>query len=96
MLQSLLTISGLIGATLIVVRGTIFRPLQRYWPALLQCSQCFGVWVGAAAGVSGIVPLGHGRWVDALIVGAAVSFLSMIADAALLRMLGDPGSEEKH
>ena len=81
---------ALIGLTLIITRGTIFRPLQRLWPALLQCSQCAGWWIGAAAGASGIVSTGHGRLLDALIVGAAASFSSMFADAILLKLLGDP------
>lgn len=86
----LLHIAALIGTTLIIVRGTIFRPLQRRWPALFQCSQCTGMWVGMAAGASGVVDAGHARAVDALVVGAATSFLSMTADAVLLKLLGDP------
>lgn len=81
---------ALVGATLIVTRSTIFRPLQRLWPALFQCSQCSGAWVGIAAGASGIAQMGHGRVLDAVIVGAATSFLSLLADAILLNLLGDP------
>ena len=81
---------ALVGATLIVVRGTIFRPLQRLWPALFQCSQCSGFWVGAIAGASGVVATGRGRILDAIIVGTAASFLSLFADAVLLKLLGDP------
>lgn len=82
---------ALIGATLIVVRGTIFRPLQRLWPALFQCSQCSGTWIGFVAGASGLVQTGHGRVLDAVIAGAATSLLSLLADAVLLSLLGDPG-----
>lgn len=85
-----LLLLALVGTTLIVVRGTIFRPVRRIWPALLECSQCAGTWVGAAAGASGIVSAGHGRMIDAVIVGAATSFLSLLADAVLLHLLGDP------
>jgi len=85
-----LLVCALVGTTLLVVRGTIFRPLQRLWPALFQCSQCFGAWIGAAAGVSGIVSVGRGRVLDAIVVGAATSFLSLLADGVLLTMLGDP------
>lgn len=85
---------ALVGATLIVVRGTIFRPARRVWPALLGCSQCTGFWVGAAAGAGAVVPLGQGRALDAALVGCATSFLAMAADAVLLKLLGDP-SEEK-
>jgi hypothetical protein len=81
---------ALIGTTLLVVRGTIFKPLQRLLPAFFQCSQCVGAWVGAAAGGSGIIQTGHGRILDAIIVGAAASFASMFADAVLLKLLGDP------
>jgi len=81
---------ALVGTTLILVRGTVFRPLQRLWPALFWCAQCSGMWVGMAAGASGLVRVGHGRVLDALVVGAATSFLSLLADAVLLRLLGDP------
>ncbi len=83
---------ALIGFTLILVRGTIFQPLQTRWPALFGCSQCTGTWVGIAAGVSGLVTVGHGRVLDAVIVGSATSFLAMAADAVLLRLLGDPNA----
>jgi hypothetical protein len=81
---------ALIGLTLIIVRGTIFGWLQRLWPALFRCSQCTGMWVGMAAGASGVAQMGHGRVLDALIIGSATSFLSMLADAVLLKLLGDP------
>lgn len=82
--------SALIGATLLVVRGSIFRPLRLIWPALFGCSRCFGTWVGIAAGASGFAPMGHGRVLDAMIVGAATSFLSLLADAVFLSLLGAP------
>lgn len=85
-----LHILALIGATLIIVRSTLFRPIQKLWPALFQCSQCSGTWVGIAAGASGVVAIGHGRILDAVIVGAATSFSAMLADAVLLKLLGDP------
>jgi hypothetical protein len=88
----LLHIAALIGATLIVVRGTLFHPIQRRWPALFECSQCTGMWIGMAAGASGVVAAGHGRAVDALVVGAATSFLSLGADAVLMKLLGDPST----
>lgn len=83
---------ALIGFTLILVRGTIFQPLQTRWPALFGCSQCAGTWVGIAAGASGLVETGHGRFLDAVVVGSATSFLAMAADAVLLRLLGDPNA----
>lgn len=92
-MSGFLLISALIGTTLLVVRSTLFDPIRRIWPALLRCSQCFGTWVGIAAGASGLVTAGHGRIVDALVVGAATSFLSLLADAVLLCLLGDPSEE---
>ena len=86
---------ALVGLTLLLVRGTIFRSLQRRWPALFQCSQCAGMWVGLAAGAGGIVSAGHGRAVDAVLAGAATSVLSLAADAVLLKLLGDPNEQER-
>ncbi len=86
----ILTLIGLIGATLIVVRGTAFRLIRRLAPSFLGCSQCFGMWVGAAAGAAGIVVTGHGRVLDAIIVGSATSYLSMLADAVFINLLGEP------
>lgn len=92
---------ALVGLTLILVRGTIFRALQRLYPPLFRCSQCVGMWVGLAAGAIGIAPLD--RWsigsavservFDAVLVGAATSILSLAADAVLLKLLGDPSEE---
>ena len=81
---------ALVGATLIIVRSTLFAPVRRLWPALLECSQCTGTWVGGVAGASGLVSTGRGAVLDTLIVGASTSFLSLLADAMLLRLLGDP------
>ena len=86
----LIVLLALVGTTLIVVRSTLFRPLQRLWPALFQCSQCFGTWVGIFAGANGIIVIGHGRVWDAVIVGTATSLLSLLTDAVLLKLLGDP------
>ena len=44
------------------------------------------------AGASGVVPAGHAWPVDALVVGAATSFLALAADALLLKLLGDPAA----
>ena len=81
---------ALVGLTLILVRGTIFRPLQQRWPVFFQCSQCVGMWVGLAAGAAGIASMDRGRVLDAVLVGAATSVLSMAADAVFLKLLGDP------
>jgi type III secretion system FlhB-like substrate exporter len=46
------------------------------------------------AGVSGIVSVGQGHVVDTIVVGAATSFLALLADAILIQLLGDPGEEK--
>jgi hypothetical protein len=92
-MNTFLLLSALVGTTLIVTRSTAFGPVRRLWPALFRCSQCAGTWVGMAAGASGVMQAGHGWALDGLIVGAATSFLSLLADAVLLSLLGDPGSE---
>ena len=85
-----LLVSALVGTTLIVVRGTIFRPLQAFYPPLFRCCQCTGFWVGVAAGASGLVSVGRGHMIDAVVVGSATSFLALAADGVLLKLLGDP------
>ena len=92
-MNTTLLLLALVGTTLIVVRGTIFQPVRRLWPALLGCSMCAGTWIGAGAGASGIVTMGHGRALDAYVIGTATSFLSLLADAVLLKLLGDPNDE---
>ena len=82
--------AALVGLTLILVRGTIFRPLQRLYPPLFRCSQCAGFWVGAAAGARGLAAFGHGPVTDAVLAAGATSVLSLAADAVLLKLLGDP------
>jgi hypothetical protein len=42
-MHEFLIVSALIGATLLVVRSTIFRSVRRLYPALLECCQCSGV-----------------------------------------------------
>jgi hypothetical protein len=84
---------ALIGATLIITRGTIFRPLQQLWPVFFTCPLCVGFWVGAAAGGSSFVSLGNGKIPDAFVVGCATSFLSMLANAVLIKLLDDYDDE---
>jgi hypothetical protein len=81
---------ALVGATLLLVRGAILAPVRSLWPALLGCAQCAGFWVGGAAGASGLAQVGHGRALDALVVGCGVSVLALLTDAVLLKLLGDP------
>jgi len=81
---------ALVGTTLIVVRGAIFDPIRRVWPTFFGCSMCVGMWVGMGASVFGVVTLGRGKALDMYVVGAATSFCSLLADAVMLRLLGDP------
>jgi hypothetical protein len=46
-----------------------------------------------AAGAIGVVSTSHGRILDTVIVGAATSLLSMLTDAVLLKLLGEPEPE---
>ena len=92
-MNEVLLLSALVGATLIIVRGTILRRVRAVWPALLECCQCTGTWVGVMAGMTGIVSVGRGHVIDAIVVGAATSFLALLADALLLKLLGDPNEE---
>jgi hypothetical protein len=85
---------ALVGLTLIVVRGTIFRPIRRIWPALLECCQCTGMWVGMAAGAMGLSQEGGGRVAGAVLIGGATSLLAMLTDAVLLKLLGEPEPEK--
>ena len=89
----MITLLSLIGATLLIVRSAVLKRIRRVWPALLECAQCTGTWVGAAAGASGLVQTGHGRLVDAAVVGAATSFTALLSDALLLHLLGGPSED---
>ncbi len=89
-MNGFLLISALVGTTLLLVHGAVFGPVRRLWPALFKCAQCVGTWVGAGAGASGLVSTGHGRILDAVVVGAATSFLALLAYAVLIQLLGDP------
>ena len=80
---------ALIGATLLITESTIAAPIRKLWPALLKCPQCVGTWVGAVGGASGLVPLGHGRFLDAIVLAAATSFLSLLAAGLLIVLLGE-------
>jgi hypothetical protein len=82
---------GYAGITLIIVRGTIFKRFRRFWPSLLECAQCTGWWVGviigALAGARGITGI--------LVAGGTSSLAALLADAILIRLLGDPDGEEQ-
>jgi len=86
---TLIHILALIGTTLLITESTIFAPIRKIGPAMLKCAQCVGTWVGAVGGASGIVAVGHGRFLDALVLGAATSFLSLLAAGVLIALLGE-------
>lgn len=92
-------ILALVGATIIITRGTIFKGLQRSrLGGFFTCSLCVGFWIGAVS----LFVLRHGAgsyaghsltwWAvaDFFLDGASVALLSLAADAVLLKLLGDP------
>jgi len=97
-------ILALVGATIIITRGTIFRSLQQSrLGSFFTCSLCVGFWVGAVS----MFALRHGQgsaaghpfvWLwtvaDFFLDGATVALLSLAADAVLLRLLGDPSEKD--
>lgn len=89
-MNAFLLISALVGVTIIVTSGAAFMWLQRLYPPLFRCPQCVGFWVGVAAGATGIVSTGHGRILDAMIVGAATSVWSLLTEGVLTSLLGEP------
>jgi hypothetical protein len=87
---------ALIGATLLLVRGAIFAPVRRLWPALFGCAQCAGFWAGVLGGASGLAEAaGRSRALDAIVLGCAVSIGALLTDAVLLRLLGDPHAADR-
>jgi len=78
---------GLVGAAIIVARGSIFKFARQRVPPL-ACAQCVGFWVGFwPAAVAGVVAGGWGTagvllWRSAL-CGGAVSLCASLAEAAL-------------
>lgn len=77
-------LGGLIGTTLIVVRGTLFAPLRKRL-GMLQCAQCLGWWVGLVGGLAlnrfMRPPI---DWIETgVLIGGMVSGLAFAADAGL-------------
>ena len=92
---------ALVGATIIITRGTIFRGFQQGRAgAFFSCALCVGFHVGAWS----MLLLRHGdgayaghpfTWwavVDFFLDGSSVALLSLAAEAVLLKLLGDPDS----
>ena len=77
-------LGGLVGTTLVVVRGQIFEPLRQRLK-MLGCVQCAGWWVGALGGVALTHPIATlYEAAEALfVVGGLVSPLSMLTDGAI-------------
>lgn len=72
------TYLGLIGATIVFCRGTIFAPIRVWWPAFLQCPLCIGVWVGLSYSlyVRGLIDVKS--VVTHIMLGASVGLLSYL------------------
>ena len=85
-----LVVIALVGLTLLVTGSAILAPVRRLWPKPLSCAQCVGTWVGAAAGATGVLPFGYGRLPDAILAGAALSYIALFAHAVLIYFLGEP------
>ena len=94
-MQEFLLVAALIGATHIVARSALFAWLQRLYPPLFACVQCTGFWVGVAAGGFGLVMVGYGRFLDAIIVGSASSILALVVEGFLVLSLGEPEADPK-
>lgn len=90
---------ALVGMTIILTRGTIFRGFQQGRAgAFFSCAICVGFHVGAW----GMLVLRHGggasaghslTWwavADFFLDGSSVALLSLAAEAVLLKLLGDP------
>jgi len=95
------TYLAFVGATLILVRGSILERLRSGWAPLakvLRCAQCCGFWVGIAGTPilstrTGLELYGV-RVVDGLISGLSVSLLALVTDATLVHLLGEPEIHE--
>ena len=88
-------IVALVGATIIITRGSIFRGLQESRAgSFFSCSLCVGWWMGA---VGMAVLRGASFSVDAVkdffLDGCSVSILSFVVTAILIRLLDDPPSK---
>jgi hypothetical protein len=84
-------LTALVGATLIVVRGTIFRFVRRLWPAFFGCSQCVGFWVGA---LGPLAIRSRESWIEALVMGCVVSVVAMATDVVLCKLAGGPADAD--
>lgn len=85
-------IVALVGATIIITRGTIFRGFQQGRARVFfACSLCVGFWVGSVTML--VLRLPSTPWkgfVDFMLDGSSVALLSLAADAVLIRLLGEP------
>lgn len=88
-----LALLAAVGATIIVTRSTLFRPLQDFYPTFFACSMCVGFWTGVFARLSGVVSIGLTGLLGLFVTGTATSFLSLLADAVLIKLLGDPNNK---
>lgn len=80
-----LYVLGTVGFVQVMTQGKITSRVRQWWPGLLGCPMCFGVWAGAglAAWVfsSAFVP----AWVNAIAQGVALAFcVSLAADTVAI------------
>lgn len=90
--DSALLLVAFVGMTIVLVRGSIFSPLRSKL-SVLNCSLCTSVWVGGVG--HGLLACQAGqKWFliieSSLLFGSATAVLALLADAVLLRLLGDP------
>ena len=71
---------GLVGLTLIFVRGSLLEPLRQRLP-IFYCARCWGFWVGLGGGVASDPHIGV--WLSWIAWAGAVSLCATAADAAI-------------
>lgn len=71
---------GLIGLTLIFVRGSLLAPLRARLP-VLGCARCFGFWAGLAGSIAGDPHVQ--AWLSWIAWAGAVSLCATAADLLL-------------
>ncbi len=72
------TYLGLIGATIVFCRGTIFAPIRLWWPKFFGCPLCIGVWVGLCYSLYATGLVDVRSIVKHVLLGASVGLLSYL------------------
>ena len=76
---------GTVGFVQVMTQGKITERVRSWWPGLLGCPMCFGVWAGAGLSAwifaSAFVP----AWVHGIAQGVALAFcVSLAADTVAI------------